>query len=182
MNGLNEQILEDFITQHRRELDVFEPSAEMWQHIAGALDEHLPATTASDDSDVYALTNKSEQVLENFISQHQSALQLFEPPLEAWQKIAGELDKVKEGELLNTEDSTLENFVLEHQNELDVFEPSLDLWQKISGELGTASIEKDNKENRLSSAVAQVADNEVLTQFITQNKEELNLFEPSPEV
>lgn len=175
MNRLNDQILEDFITQHRKELEVFEPPAEMWQHIAGELDEHTPAMSeGEEDSDI--------EKLEHFISQNQSALDLFEPPVEAWQNIAGELDKTKKGEPINAEESKLEGFVLEKQDELDIFEPPVEMWQKISGALDMAPLEENKEEefaeNTQTKVVSRAADDELLEQFITQNKDELNMFDP----
>lgn len=152
MNRLNDQILEEFITQHREVLDIFEPPAEMWQKISGELDEN--PVVMDDASNIFTLNTK-EEVLENFVSQNQSALDIFEPPTELWQKISGELGQT-------SEEQVLEDFVLDHKNELDIFEPPADAWQKIASGLEG---ELDNQEP-------------LLEQFISEHREALQLFEP----
>lgn len=153
MNRLNDQILEEFITRHRELLDIFEPPAEMWQKISGELDKHH--VVMNNSSNTFILNTKEEEVLENFVSQNQSALDIFEPPIGLWQKISGELEQ-------NSEEQALEDFVLGHKNELDIFEPPADAWQKITNGLEG---ELDNQEP-------------LLEQFISEHTEELQLFEP----
>jgi hypothetical protein len=162
MTRLNDKILENFITQHRKELEVFEPPAELWQRIAGDLDKHTPATSQEvDGSDM--------DTLETFINQNQSELDLFEPPTDLWQQISGELDntqQAKDGQEENKQAAQLEGFVLENKNEFDVFEPSLEVWQRIADEVNDPVVNNT------------VNEDELLEQFITQNKDELQMFEP----
>lgn len=161
MTRLNDKILENFITQHRKELEVFEPPAELWQRIAGDLDKHTLATSQEvDGSDM--------DTLETFINQNQSELDLFEPPTDLWQQISGELDsgQTEDSPKEHKQEAQLEGFVLEHKNEFDVFEPSLEVWQRIADEVND-SVDKNT-----------VNEDELLEQFITQSKDELQMFEP----
>ncbi|EAY28524.1 hypothetical protein [Microscilla marina] len=171
MTRLNDKILEDFITQHRKALEVFEPPAEMWQRIAEELDNDAPIALdeEEDGSDMHTL--------ETFISQNQSDLDLFEPPTEAWQRIAGALDNVSTER--DQEDAQLEGFVMERQDEFDVFEPSLEVWQKIAEEISDPVLTEPTQS---SPSHHQTTTDELLEQFVTKTRDEFNMFEPPAEI
>ena len=170
MNRLNEDILEKFITQNRESLDGFNPPAEMWQSISAELDKHAAT-----------LAGEGEDKLEGFVRQNQAAFNLFEPPAELWQKISGELTTDDTNN--NSDEQVLETFVTDHKNSLDMFEPPADIWQKIAGELGDAqNKEATDKENIVAAEINQSNEGTLLEQFVTENRDELQLFEPPTEM